>query len=276
MKIKTLILTWVLAMPVPVWAEMPLIAIVDFDTTSVRYNMLGRQFAELIGNAVINSGTFDVLEREKLDTILKEQAFANSAMVDPNNAVQMGAMLGAPYLMTGKVISANIGKKKFSGYGVTSTKTTFVLKASTRVLDTRTGRVMFSSTETASSSTQGTGNLNVSTGGGSFVSLAEKIAYRFADKLAKRSAKFQPKKTEEVTMVKVNVTSSPEAADVEVDGIFYGNAGSEVELPSGLKTVKISLPGYDVWQKKVMVREGMNIRATLRKSADLRIMQGIE
>ncbi len=275
MKIKTLLTSWVLLLPINAVAEMPLLAVVDFDTTSVRYNTLGRQFAELIGNAVINSGTFDVVERDKLNTILKEQAFSNSGMVDPNSAVQMGAMLGAQYLMTGKVISANIGKKKFSGYGVTSTKTTFVLKASTRVLDTKTGRVMFSSTETASSSTQGTGNLNVSTGGASFVSLAERIAYRFADKLAKRSAKFKPEK-QEIVMVKVNVTSSPEAADVEVDGIFYGNAGSEIELPSGLKTVKISLPGYDVWQKKVMVRDGMNIRATLRKSADLRIMQGVE
>lgn len=259
-------------LPFCVLAEAPpLLAVVDFDTTSVRYNMLGRQFAELIGNAIINSGTFDVVERAKLDTILKEQNFSNSGLVDQGSAIQMGAMLGAQYLMTGKVISANVGKESFSGYGVTTTKTTYVLKASTRVLDTKTGRVMFSSTDTASSSSQGSNNLRVSEGG-SFVSLAERIAYRFADRLAKRSAKFQPETKQETVLAKIHVTSVPEAADVEVDGIFYGNAGSEIELPSGLRTVKISLPGYDVWQKKVMVRDGMSLRATLRKSADVRIL----
>ncbi len=250
--------------------ELPSLAIVDFDTTHTKYNYLGRQLAELIGDAVINSNLFDVVERDKLNTIVKEQSFSGSGMVDPNSAIRMGSMVGARYLMTGKVVSADVEKTSFSGYGVATAKTTYILKVSARVIDTKTGRVIFSGTETNSNYTLSTDSLSMS-GKGAFVELAERIAYSFVDRLD-QSGKFKPEKKEELALVKVNFLSKPDAADVEVDGVFYGNAVGEIEVPGGLHTVRISLPGYDVWEKKVMLRKESKIIATLRKAADIRIL----
>ncbi len=249
--------------------ELPSLAVVDFDTTHTKYNYLGRQLAELIGDSVINSNLFDVVERDKLNTIVKEQSFSGSGMVDPNFAIRMGSMVGARYLMTGKVVSADVEKTSFSGYGVSTMKTTYTMKVSARVIDTKTGRVMFSGTETDSTYTQSTDSLRVS-GKGAFVKLAEIIAHRFVDRL-NQSGKFKPEKKEELTLVKVQFHSKPDEADVEVDGVFYGNAVGEIEVPGGLHTVRISLPGYDVWEKKVMLRKESKIIATLRKAADIRI-----
>ena len=249
--------------------ELPSLAIVDFDTTHTKYNYLGRQLAELVGDAVINSDLFNVVERDKLNTIVKEQSFSGSGMVDPNSAIRMGSMVGARYLMTGKVVSADIEKTSFSGYGVTTAKITYIMKVSARVIDTKTGRVMFSGTETASNYTQSTDSLSVSAKG-AFVALAERIARSYVDRL-NQSGKFKPEKKEELTLVRVDFLSKPDAADVEVDGVFYGNAVGEIEVPGGLHTVRISLPGYDVWEKKVMLREESKIIATLRKAADIRI-----
>ncbi len=249
--------------------ELPSLAIVDFDTTHTKYNYLGRQLAELIGDAVINSDLFNVVERDKLNTIVKEQSFSGSGMVDPNSAIRMGSMVGARYLMTGKVVSADTEKTSFSGYGVATSKITYIMKVSARVIDTKTGRVMFSGTETASNYTQSTDSLSVSAKG-AFVALAEKISHSYVDRL-NQSGKFKPEKKEELTLVKVNFLSKPDAADVEVDGVFYGNAVGEIEVPGGLHKVRISLPGYDVWEKKVMLREESKIIATLRKAADVRI-----
>lgn len=254
--------------------ELPSLAVVDFDTTHCKYNFLGRQLAELIGDAVINSNLFDVVERDKLNSIIKELSFSASGMVDPGSAIQMGGMTGAQYLMTGKVVSADIDKTTFSGYGVKTSQTTYSLKVSARVLDTQTGKIKFSRTETARKASQSTSNLRVSEEG-AFVSLAEDIAHRFADRIG-QSGKFQPEKKEEMILVKVTFASEPDVADVEVDGVFYGNAGGEIEVPSGLHSVKISLPGHDNWEKKVMLREGSSIRATLRKSADIRISHETE
>ena len=265
----------IVLMPSFVFAqELPSLAIVDFDTTAVRYNFLGRQLAELINDAVINSNLFDVVEREKLSSVLKEQTFSASGLVDHESAIQMGSLAGARYLMTGKVVSANIDKKSFTGYGVTTTKTTYNLKVSARVLDTKTGRVVFSRTEKSSNYSQQTNNMRISEEE-PFVTLAEEIAYRFADLLV-QSGRFQPEKKEEIALVKVDFRSQPDTADVEVDGVFYGNAGSKIEVPEGLHNVKISLPGYEVWYKKVMLRNDSKIVATLRKSADIRISNETE
>ena len=36
-----------------------------------------------------------------------------------------------------------------------------------------------------------------------------------------------------------------------------------MQIPEGMHRIKISLPGYEEWDKKVLVSEGMKIRATL-------------
>lgn len=253
---------------------LPTLAVVDFNTTNSRYHFLGRQSAELISDAVVNAGLFDVMEREKLASILKEQSFSGSGMVAPASAIEMGAMLGAQYLMTGKIISADVSTKSFSGYNVRTTKTTCTLKISVKVLDTKTGRVVFSGKESASSSSQSTNNLHVKDGG-NFVGLAETISRRIADRMA-HSGRFIPVEKESTKMVNVMFTSQPEAADVEIDGVFYGNAGQGLSVPSGMHAVKISMPGYEIWEKKAMLRDGLKIRATLSEAADLKITQKIE
>jgi curli biogenesis system outer membrane secretion channel CsgG len=250
-------------------AELPTLAVVDFNTTSRQHGYLGKQTAELISDAVVNSGLFDVVERDKLQSILKEQSFSGGGLVDQGSAIQMGAMLGAQYLMTGEIIAADVAKNSFRGYGVTTTKTTYSLKVAVKVVDTKTGRVLFSGKETTSSSSQGTNNLHVNDRG-SFVNLAERLSNKFADRLA-ASGKFSAQEEVVVAMVNVAFSSSPDSADVEVDSVFYGNAGDTLEVPGGMHSVKISLPGYDVWEKKVMLREGQKIKATLRKAADVRI-----
>ena len=251
-------------------AELPTLAVVDFNTKSSKYGYLGKQTAELMSDAVVNSGLFDVVERDKLQSILKEQSFSGGGLVDQSSAIQMGAMSGAQYLMTGEIISADVSKNSFRGYGVTTTKTTYSLKIAVKVLDTKTGRVLFSGKETTSSSSQGTNNLHVNSRG-SFVNLAERLSDKFADRLAD-SGKFSAQEEVVVAMVNVAFSSSPDTADVEVDSVFYGNAGDTLEVPGGMHMVKISLPGYDVWEKKVMLKEGQKIKATLRKSADVRII----
>lgn len=50
------------------------------------------------------------------------------------------------------------------------------------------------------------------------------------------------------------MTSAPDGADVEIDGIFEGNCTLETRLEAGVHAVKVSLPGYEVWEKKVRVR----------------------
>ena len=71
--------------------------------------------------------------------------------------------------------------------------------------------------------------------------------------------------------VVVSINSVPEGADVEIDGVYLGNAGGEFEIGPGVHDIVVSLPGHEVWRKKVKVHSGLTFTATLAKTVDTRI-----
>lgn len=71
-------------------------------------------------------------------------------------------------------------------------------------------------------------------------------------------------RTENAALV---ITSEPGAAEIEIDGAFYGHTPAELPLPPGEKNIKITLTGYRPWERKVNVIEGgrQNIIADLER-----------
>ena len=66
-------------------------------------------------------------------------------------------------------------------------------------------------------------------------------------------------------MVKVNVSSTPDGADIIVDGKFVGNTLSSLRLTSGAHKISVTLRGYTTWEREltVMKDSDVNIRAIL-------------
>ncbi len=63
------------------------------------------------------------------------------------------------------------------------------------------------------------------------------------------------------------VTSVPPGAEIEIDGAFYGHTPAELPLPEGEKTIKLTLAGHRIWERKVRVIQGgkQNIIAELER-----------
>ena len=63
------------------------------------------------------------------------------------------------------------------------------------------------------------------------------------------------------------ISSEPTAAEIEIDGAFYGHTPAELPLPEGEKTIKLTVPGYRTWERKVRVIQGgkQNIIAELER-----------
>lgn len=68
--------------------------------------------------------------------------------------------------------------------------------------------------------------------------------------------------------VEVNVTSTPAGADVEFDGVFYGNTPCRILLPAKMGVLTISAGGYEPWQKRLVPNGKMNIAPVLKKRPD--------
>jgi len=71
------------------------------------------------------------------------------------------------------------------------------------------------------------------------------------------------------TSAKLQLSSDPPGADIEVDGNFVGNTPSEVQVPEGDHTISVKKAGFKDWQRTLKVSAGSSVHldAELEKVA---------
>ncbi len=69
------------------------------------------------------------------------------------------------------------------------------------------------------------------------------------------------------TSVKLSIVSTPDAADIEIDGNFMGNTPSMIELSPGDHTVAVSKKDFKPWQRKIKLAAG-DIKLNAELEAD--------
>ena len=136
-------------------AKRPLVAVTDFDYGTVGYHWwgdydIGKGMADQVMDQLLEDGTFRVVERKKLDTVLAEQDFAHSDRADPGAAKlsKLGKVLGVKYIITGSITKFG-GEQKgqgghIKGIGVGLGKAKTEVTVTARMVDTTTGEVLLS------------------------------------------------------------------------------------------------------------------------------------
>ncbi len=267
MKKQLLFILPLLAGSIAYSVDRPTIGVSDFGT---RYDRsLHQVVPNIITENLINSGKFDFYEREKLGSILQEQGFQSSGMVDPGTAVNLGKLSGIDYILTGEIVDFGREVRNFSGFGVRTQTAFYRLEVTVRVLETQTGRVVFSKTEAVDEQqSQGVGTRVVDTTVDA--RLGRVVANRLSSALLKSPfSQVEGKELQQVASI--TISSEPTNTSVEIDGVFYGNAGGNFEITEGLHQIRVSLPGYEVWDKKVMVKNGTSFHVPLVRISDIRI-----
>lgn len=84
-----------------------------------------------------------------------------------------------------------------------------------------------------------------------------KDAPQTAAKPAESAAKMQTVSAEAPGTVQV--TSTPDGADVYSDGAFVGNAPSTLKLAPGKHTVRVTASGYKDWSREITVQSGSEV-----------------
>ncbi|HQO03338.1 MAG TPA: CsgG/HfaB family protein [Spirochaetota bacterium] len=68
----------------------------------VRQGQWGDEFSDAITHHLFKSGRVEVVEREAMQKILKEQNLSMTGIVDDSNAARLGKLLGADVIITGR------------------------------------------------------------------------------------------------------------------------------------------------------------------------------
>jgi curli biogenesis system outer membrane secretion channel CsgG len=135
-------------------SKRPLIAVMDFDYGTIdnwwgQYD-IGKGMADQVVNALLEDGSFRVIERKKLDTVLAEQDFAQSDRADPSAAkmAKMGKVLGVKYILAGSITKFSTEKRgggvRVKGIGLGGSKAKSEVALTARVIDATTGEILIS------------------------------------------------------------------------------------------------------------------------------------
>src|SRR5437868_10497306 len=95
-------------------ANTPVVAVLYFDNNSFGkdrgdYDGLGKGIADLLINDMASNPAMRVVERDRIQSILQEQALVQSKTIDARTAVRIGKLLGAQYMITGGFMSDSKG-----------------------------------------------------------------------------------------------------------------------------------------------------------------------
>ena len=130
------------------------VAIWEFDNNAARtywyWDRLGPAARNLIDTAFsenkLLSNKFSVIERDKLNLVLKEQHLGQSGAVDPATAARVGKILGVKYIILGGIDKFDVNRNSGGigrlgvGASVTSSNATITL----RVIDSTTAERVIS------------------------------------------------------------------------------------------------------------------------------------
>jgi curli biogenesis system outer membrane secretion channel CsgG len=168
------------------WAATPKkrVAVMNFDFGTVQRWWdgnwdIGKGISDLLVDRLVSDGSFSVIERRKLDTVVAEQNFSNSERADSGSAARIGKVLGVNAIILGSVTQFGTEKRSFNAggmgggrgglgagrVGTQEGKATVAVTA--RIIDVNTGEVLVSSTGKGQSSRSGLllGGLVVGGGG---------------------------------------------------------------------------------------------------------------
>ncbi len=185
------------------------IAVMPFEYGAVTSHVgtydVGKGVTELMINRLVNDGTYRVVDRQMLDSILKEQNLSVSDRADPNTAIKIGKILACDAMVVGTVTQFGFETKSVSvgsvpsiagsyipfggglGHlsGLGSKKSKVKVAITARIIDTATGEILGVAEGQGMSSRGGTSLGVLDVDNSSFASsIAGEATYQAVDQLA--------------------------------------------------------------------------------------------
>ncbi len=126
----------------------PRVAVLEFGHKALEahWSRAGEAAQDMFITELVKGGKFTVIERERLDAILREKNLSLSGEIDPRTAIQAGKLLGVEYLLFGNVTEFGEEEAKAQvgwGLGVDVKRKKFVSALDARLVSTTTGEILW-------------------------------------------------------------------------------------------------------------------------------------
>ncbi len=153
-------------------ADKKRIAVLDFEFGTVQQWWsgnwdIGRGISDLLVDELVRDGTFSIIERNRLNTVLAEQDFSTSQRADAATAAKVGRVLGVNAIIVGSITQFGTEEKstgvggalgRWSGFGggkVGTSKGKAKVGINARLIDVNTGEILAVAAGTGESARSG-------------------------------------------------------------------------------------------------------------------------
>lgn len=129
----------------------PRLAVLEFGNKAQHggWGRVGEAAQDMFITELVKSGKYSVIDRERLEALMREKNLSLSGDVDPRSAVQAGKLLGVEYILFGNVTEFGEQTNKAAvgwGIGVDVRKKKFVAALDSRLVSTTTGEILWADT----------------------------------------------------------------------------------------------------------------------------------
>jgi len=126
----------------------PRLAVLEFGHKALEANWsrAGEAAQDMFITELVQSGKYTVIDRERLDALMREKNLSLSGDIDPRSAVQAGKLLGVEYILFGNVteFGEEVAKAKVGwGFGVDVKRKKFIGALDVRLVATTTGEILW-------------------------------------------------------------------------------------------------------------------------------------
>jgi curli biogenesis system outer membrane secretion channel CsgG len=134
-----------------VYAGKPRVAVLEFGHKALnsRWWSSGGAAQDMFITELVKSGKYSVIDRERLEALLREKNLSLGGDVDPSTAVKAGKLLGVEYFLFGNITEFGETENKAQvgwGFGVDVKKKKFVAALDCRLVNTTTGEIIWADT----------------------------------------------------------------------------------------------------------------------------------
>lgn len=104
---------------------------------------LGKGISDILFTELSKTNSFILLERDKLESVIKEQSLGLSGIIDKRSAPEVGKLLGANAIITGSVTQFGVKTETDDIIITSSKKQTAICAVDVRIIDINNGQIVW-------------------------------------------------------------------------------------------------------------------------------------
>ncbi|MCP4660226.1 MAG: PEGA domain-containing protein, partial [bacterium] len=249
---------WQAAVPrdeAPAVPQILTVAVVDFDNRSgARLPEIGPAACDIVTSFLFNMPGVTVVTRDRLGSVLREQNL-NPTKLSTEGYSRLGQILDADAIVTGSVTRYDVERRTLHSYDLNVLADIYRMSINLQVIDINSGVVEYSDEfEIDDKKTYPDGSSAPRRPLSRESELLHKLLKEQASEGVQRALRqIKAGPDSAGTLIAVPITSTPEGADILVNGIFEGTTPATLDLSSTVHEIEVRLRGYAPWRRRVNI-----------------------